>query len=155
VHVQPYRRWAGILIEQQFRNDSVVGQMSLDQDPTRRPIAQDLHAQRDRLMASDALGPVYFMGVPLLAGTEFELGVLGWAVVPRDVLVSMRMKVVGTERITTPAGSFDCWKFAIRVGDDTHYHWVRQSDHLGVRTVRRMSDGRTRELILLREDPTG
>ena len=154
VHVTPYRRWAGILIDQRFRNDSVVGLMSLDEDPTRRPIARDLRGWQNRLIASDALGPVYFIGVPLLSGAEFDLGALGWAVVARDVFVPMHLRVVGAERIETPAGPFDCWKFAIRVGDETHYHWVRQSDHLGVRTVRRLRDGRTRELILLREDPT-
>ena len=152
VHVKPYSRYAGINIDQRFRNDSVVGQMSLDEDPTRRPIARDLRAQRGRLIASDALGPVYFMGVPILPGAEFDVSFLGWAVVPRDVFVPMHMKVDGSERIETPAGTFNCWKFVIRVGRETHYHWVRKSDHLGVRTLRRVSDGRTRELILFRED---
>ena len=64
----------------------------------------------------------------------------------------MHMKVAGSERIETPAGTFDCWKFVISVGGETHYHWVRKSDNLGVRTTRRMSDGRTRELILFREE---
>jgi hypothetical protein len=152
VHVKPYSRWAGINIDQRFRNDSVVGQMSLDEDPTRRPILRDLRGQRERLIASDALAPLYFMGVPLATGAEFDVSILGWAVVPRDVLVPMRMYVAGSERIETPAGTFDCWKFVIRVGGETHYHWARKTDHLGVRTVRRVGDGRTRELILFREE---
>ena len=152
VHVKPYRRWAGIYIDQRFRNDSVVGQMALDEDPTRRPIARDLRRHRERFVASETLAPVYFMGVPLFPGAEFDLSVLGWAVVPNNVLVPMRMKVVGSERIETPAGTFDCWKFVIDVGQETHYHWVRKSDGLGVLTRRRMSDGRTRELILIREE---
>jgi hypothetical protein len=151
VHVKPYRRWAGIYINQGFRGDSVVGQMSLDEDPTRRPIAQDLRAQRGRLIASDAVAPLYFMGVPLLPGAAFDVSILGWAVVPNDVLVSMRMRVEGSERVETPVGGFDCWKLAITVGRDTHHHWVRKSDHLGVLTRRRMSDGRTREIVLARE----
>jgi len=150
--VKPYRRWAGIYIDQRFRNDSVVGQMSLDEDPTRRPIARDLGAERERLIASEALAPVYFMGVPLVPGAEFDVSILGWAVVPTDVFVPMRMRVTGSERIETPAGAFDCWKFVISVGRETHYHWVRKSDNLAVRTVRHMSDGRTRELILSREE---
>ncbi len=154
VHVRPYSRYAGININQRFRNDSVVGQMSLDDDPTRRPIAQDLRAQRGRLVASDVVAPLYFMGVPLAAGAEFDVTFLGWAVVPRDIFVPMHMKVVGSERVATPAGTFDCWKFVINVGAETHYHWVRKSDQLGVRTIRRLGDGRTRELILFREDPT-
>jgi hypothetical protein len=150
VHVKPYRKWAGISINQGFRNDSVIGQMSLDDDPTRRPIRQDLRAERNQLIASDALAPFFFMGVPLLPGAEFDVRVLGWAVVPGDVFTPMHMKVVGSERITTPAGTFDCWKFTIAVGNATHYHWVRKSDHLAVLT-RRASQGRTREVILIQE----
>jgi hypothetical protein len=150
VHVKPYRKWAGIFIDQRFKNDSVVGQMALDEDPTRRPIVHDLRAQRNRLIASDALAPFYFMGVPLLPGAEFDVRVLGWAVVPNDVFLPMHMKVLGSERVATPAGTFDCWKFAISVGEATHYHWVRKSDHLGVLT-RRVADGKTRELVLIKE----
>src|SRR5262245_33923887 len=139
VHVKPYRRWAGIYINQGFRNDSVVGQMSLDEDPTRRPIARDLRGQRERMIASDALAPVYVRGVPLLPGAEVNVTFLGWAVVPNDVFVPMHMTVTESERIETPAGTFDCWKFTIRVGGETHYHWVRKSDGLGVLTRRRMS----------------
>src|SRR5262249_36451353 len=118
VHVKPYRRWAGIYINQAFRDDSVVGQMSLDEDPTRRPIAQDLHAQHARLIASDALAPVYFMGVPLAPGAAFDVTFLGWAVVQNDVFLPMHMTVTGSERIETPAGTFDCWKFVIHVGSE-------------------------------------
>jgi hypothetical protein len=150
-HVMPYRKWAGIYINQRFRNDSVVGQMSLDEDPTRRPIARSLRGERDRLIASDALAPLYFMGVPLLPGAEFDIAILGWAVVPNDFLVRMHMKVAGSERVQTPAGAFDCWKFIITVGRETHSHWVRKSDHLAVLTRRRLPNGNTREVILYRE----
>jgi len=151
VHVTPYRRWDGILIEQSFRNDSVVGQMSLDNDPTRRPIARDLRSARDRMVASDALSPFYLMGVPLVIGTEINASILGWSVVSNDVLVPIQMKVVAAERVTTPAGTFDCWKLAIHVANQTHYHWVRKSDHLGILTRRRLPDGNVREVILTRE----
>src|SRR4030095_14436305 len=97
-------------IDQRFRNDSVVGQMSLDEDPTRRPIARDLRAEREHLVASDALAPLYFMGVPLVPGAEFDVSILGWAVVAHDVLVPMHMKVAGSERVETPAGALDCWR---------------------------------------------
>lgn len=150
-HVMPYRKWAGIYINQRFRSDSVVGQMSLDEDPTRRPIARSLKGERNGLIAADAIAPLYFMGVPLLPSAEFNVAVLGWAVVPRDFLVRMRLKVVGAERIATPAGTFDCWKFVITVGKETHYHWVRKSDHLAVLTRRQLGDGRARELVLVSE----
>src|SRR6185436_18391981 len=115
----------------------VIGQMTLDGTTTRRPIAHDIRAERERLLASDALGPVYFMGVSLLPSAEFDVSVLGSAVVPTDVLVTLGMRVVGSERIATPAGTFDCWKMAITAGRETHFHWVRKSDHLGVLTQRR------------------
>src|SRR5689334_6262539 len=99
VHVTPYRRWDGILIEQSFRNDSVVGQMSLDNDPTRRPIARDLRSARNRLIASDVLSPFWLMGVPLVMGTEVDARILGWSVVQNDVLAPLNMKVVGSERV--------------------------------------------------------
>jgi hypothetical protein len=152
VHVTPYRRWAGIRIDQTFRNDSVVGQMSLDGDATRRPIAHDLRAQRGRLLASDALGPLWLMGVPVIPGATFDVEMLGWAVVPNDVHFPLQLKVVGSERVETPAGAFDCWKLAITDGRSTHFHWIRKSDHLGVLTRRAMPDGTIREIILLRED---
>jgi hypothetical protein len=151
VHVMPYRRWAGIRIDQRFRNDSVVGQMSLDEDPTRRPIAHDLASVKNRLLASDALATLWFMGVPMVMGAEFDVQMLGWAVIPKDVIMPLRMRVVASERVETPAGAFDCWKLAVAMGRETHFHWVRKSDHLGVLTRRRMPNGATREIILLRE----
>ena len=150
-HVTPYRRWAGIRIDQSFRGDSVVGQMSLDQDPTRRPIAHDLRSVRDRLIPSDVLSPFWLIGVPLVEGTVIDTGILGWAVVPNDVLAPLRMKVVGSERVKTPAGTFDCWLMTVSVANQTHFHWVRKSDHLGVLTRRRLPNGNTREVILYRE----
>ena len=79
------------------------------------------------------------------------MAILGWAVVPNDFLVRMHMKVEGSERVQTSAGTFDCWKFSIRVGNATHYHWVRKSDHLAVLTRRPMEHGKSRELILVQE----
>ena len=152
VHLTPFRRWAGIRIDQRFRGDSVVGEMSLDETTTRRPIAHDLRAERRRLLGSDALGIVYFMGVPVAMGAKFDVSVLGWAVVPNDVLVPTQLKVVASESVTTPAGVFDCWKVAITAGAETHHYWIRKTDHLGVMMRRELGDGRVREVVLLREE---
>jgi len=151
VHVAPYRRWAGIQIDQLFRGDSVVGRMSLDQDPTRRQVAGDLRAVRGRLIASDPLAPFWLMGAALAPGTAIDATILGWSVVPNKDLTPVRLAVIGSERIVTPAGTFDCWKMTITVGKETHYHWARKTDHLGVLTRRRLSDGTVREVILTRE----
>jgi hypothetical protein len=151
VHVTPYRRFAGINIRQTFQGDSVIGEMTLTASDTRRPIARDLRAQRGRIIAGEVASPLYFMGVPLFAGAEFEASVLGWAVVDRDVFTSMHMRVVGSDPIETPAGTFDCWKIAITAGNSAHFHWVRKSDHLGVLTQRSVGDGRTREIVLVSE----
>jgi hypothetical protein len=151
VHVAPYRRWAGISIHQFFRGDSVVGQMSLDQDATRREIRGELGAIGDRLIASDPLAPLWLMGVPLVQGSVVDARVLGWFVVPNKDLTPIRLAVIGSERIVTPAGTFDCWKMTVTVGRDSHLHWVRKSDHLGVLTRRRLPNGTIREVILTRE----
>jgi hypothetical protein len=151
VHVTPYRRFAGINIRQTFRGDSVIGEMTLTASDTRRPIARDLRGQRGRIIAGEVASPLYFMGVSLYRGAECEATMLGWAVVDNDVVLPMHMRVVGSERVETPAGTFDCWKILITAGNTSRFHWVRKSDHLGVLTQRSIGDGKTREIILVGE----
>jgi hypothetical protein len=151
VHLKPYSKWSGIHVTQDFRNDSIVGQALLEGSDIHRPIARDLRGRSDGLITSDALALVYFMGVPLRAGAEFNLNYLGWAAVSQDFLMPMRLTVAGDEHITTPAGTFDCWRFVIASGGETRLHWVRKSDHLAVLTRRRLKDGSVRELVLVRE----
>jgi len=132
VHVTPYRRFPGINISQRFDGDSVLGEMSLKDMATRRPIAADVASFRNGLVPSEVLGPVLLMGVALNPTWHATLGLLGWSVVPTDVIHPFAMRVVGSERITVPAGTFDCWKLAVTYTGHTRFVWIRKSDHIGV-----------------------
>lgn len=151
VDVVPYRRFAGISIRQRYHDDSVVGQMRLAENTTRRPIAGDFASYRDRLMASDLLGPFFFMGVPLASGASFDIGLLGWAVVPNDVILPLQMQVIGADSIDTPMGVCDCLKVAVSFAGRVGYDWLRRRDHLGILTRRELPDGSMREISLVRE----
>ncbi|HJU66517.1 MAG TPA: hypothetical protein VJ596_12595 [Gemmatimonadaceae bacterium] len=134
VHATPYRRFPGITIRQRFHGDSVLGEMTISQPPIRRPIARQVRGLGERVIPSEALGRIFLMGARLDATWQAELAFLGWAVVPTDVVYPFSLRVVGSERVTVPAGTFDCWKLAVVVGGKTQWSWVRKSDHLGVMT---------------------
>jgi hypothetical protein len=151
VHVTPYRRFTGINIAQRFVGDSITGQMTLTASSTRRPIAGNLTSSHGRLVPSDALGPVFFQGVPLREGWRADLDLLGWAVVHDDIVHPFAVRVVGSERVTVPAGSFDCWKMSISALGRTSLAWVRKSDHIGVLARNVTPDGRIRDVVLVSE----
>ena len=50
----------------------------------------------------------------------------GWA--------TMALRVVGREKITVAAGSFDCWKLQLGDGRDPSSMWVGAKNHLVVRS---------------------
>ena len=134
VHVRPYRRWNGINIEQRAIGDSIAGRMTLDDVKGVRPIARRLPAAYAPFL-SDALTPIYLATVPLTAQWRGSVTLLGWAVVPNDVLHSVELRVTGEERVRVPAGTFDCWRMTVRyMGGEIDY-WVRKADGLAVRAV--------------------
>jgi len=134
VHVRPYRRWQGIQIQQRMSGDSVNGRMTLDDVHGMRRIARRLPADYAPYL-SDVLAPVYFSTVSLDARWRGSLTLLGWAVVPMDVLHPVELRVTGEERVHVPAGTFDCWKIAIRHGAGGLDYWVRKSDGVAVQAV--------------------
>ena len=83
---------------------------------------------------SDALAPLGLVGVPLAAGWQRSLSILGWAVVPNDVVYPVSLRVVGEERITAPTGEVDCWKLEVVAGKERRTEWVRKSDGVGLRS---------------------
>ncbi len=57
----------------------------------------------------------------------------------------------GEERVTVPAGTFDCWRISIRLGGREIGYWARKRDGLGVRIIDHpTSDARTLETVLVR-----
>jgi hypothetical protein len=134
VHVRPYRRWNGINIEQRAIGDSLSGRMTLDDVTGMRPIASRLRSAYAPFV-SDALTPIYLAAVPLSATWQGSLTVLGWAVIPKDVLHPVELRVTGEERVRVPAGTFDCWRMTITYSGGVVDYWVRKSDGIAVRAV--------------------
>jgi hypothetical protein len=66
-----------------------------------------------------------------------------------DVSFPAMLRVAGAERVTVPAGTFDCWKLSVDAGIGMQTYWVRKSDGVGVRALFE-SEGVVRELVLTR-----
>jgi hypothetical protein len=153
VHESPYRRFARINVVQHFRGDSVTGRMTTDGPSigAGRAIARRLAPELAPYLTG-AFAPAALMAAPLSATWSGSISLLGWAVIPRDVFVPVELRVEGEERITVPAGTFDCWRLSIRFGGQEVTYWVRKSDGLGVRVFDRRDGPATesRETVLTR-----
>jgi len=132
VHEAPYRRYSQITIRQRFVGDSVVGEMSTDSG-VRRPIARQLPVAFGPYL-SDALAPLGLVGVRLSPDWRGSLSIVGWAVVPNDVLYPVTLRVVGEEKLSTSTGLVDCWKLRISAPPEQRTEWVRKSDGLALRS---------------------
>lgn len=150
VHVRPYRRWQGINIEQHFAGDSVTGRMTLDGVDGMRPIARRLPPSEAPYI-SDAFAPVFFTSAPLDRSWRGRVTVLGWAVVPNDVMRSATLRVTGEEEVRVPAGRFDCWRLEVAYSGGSFAYWIRKADGIAIRTEERQRDGGRRIVTLERE----
>lgn len=150
VHVRPYRRWKGINIEQRFSGDSVTGWMTLDGVDGMRPIARRLPATEAPYI-SDVFAPVFFASAPLDRSWRGRVTVLGWGVVPNDVMRSVTLRVTGEEEVQVPAGRFDCWKLEVAYSGGGFAYWIRKSDGIAIRSEERQRDGGRRVVTLERE----
>jgi hypothetical protein len=149
VHVSPYSRFQRINIQQRFAGDSVTGRMNTDGPSigAGRAIARKLDPAFGPYFA-DSFMPLFFAATPLHLNWRGSASLLGWAVIPNDVFVPMTMRVDGDERVTVPAGTFDCWRISIGVADRTISYWARKSDGLGVRMYSDSKITGTREVVL-------
>jgi hypothetical protein len=134
IHVSPYSRYERINVQQQFRGDSVTGRMTTDGPSigAGRAIARRLRPELGPYL-TDVFAPLALMAVPVSATWSGSAALLGWGVVVRDVFVPIELSVEGEERLTVPAGTFDCWRLSIRFGGEEVSYWTRKSDGLGVR----------------------
>jgi hypothetical protein len=110
-------------VEVQFADNKATGKMSMNgQD---RPIAADLGGvlYADGAGANDAIA-----ALPLADGytTTFRnFDIMSQQVKPRQ------LKVVGSESVTVPAGTFDAWKVMITPAEgigETTTVWVNKAD---------------------------
>ena len=152
VHSAPYLKYDRIDVGQRFHGDSVSGRMTIPSRGIARPIARQLPRAFGPYV-TDALAPVFLMGVPLRREWSASVSLVGWAVVPRDVFIPIELRVVGEEFVRVPAGRFDCWRLSVRFFGKEMSYWVRKSDGLGVRSLDQADAGAgvTREVVLVRE----
>jgi hypothetical protein len=147
IRVQPYLHYSGITVRQRLVGDSLTGWMQTDSG-LGRPIARHL-LPRYAPYLSDALAPMLLGGTSLARDWRGSFSILGWAVRNGDVSFPVRLRVVGDERVTTPAGTFDCWTVAVDASIGMQTYWVRKSDGIGVRALV-VRDDVVRELVLTR-----
>jgi hypothetical protein len=136
VHVAPYSRFERINVQQRFLGDSVTGRMTTDGPSigAGRAIARRMPPELGPYL-TNAFAPVALMAAPVSAMWSGSAALLGWAVVPPDVYLRMDLRVEGEERLTVPAGTFDCWRLSIRFDGQQISYWMRKSDGLGVRLL--------------------
>ncbi len=160
VRVSPYLRYRYIDIEQRFAAEGVTGRMQAEANDghvVRRPIAQSLPDDAAPYI-TDALAPLALVAAVPSRGWEGSVSIVGWAVVSRDVSYRASLRVVGEERVTVPAGTFDCWRLVVRARGRALDYWVRKSDGVGVRsldaTPRQGPGGRgARQIVLVSDSP--
>lgn len=147
IRVQPYMHYLGITVRQRLMGDSLTGWMQTDSG-LGRPIVRHL-APRFGPYISDAIAPVLLGATTLGTQWQARFSVLGWAVRDGDVSFPARLRVLGEERITVPAGTFDCWRVAIEASVGMQTYWVRKADGVGIRALLER-DNLVRELVLTR-----
>jgi hypothetical protein len=157
--VAPYNtNYPKLGVTQRFVGDSVVGRMDgegADGHRVSRPIARRLPDDARPVLA-DPFTPVFLGAVELSRGWAGRVTTTGWAVRDDDVLYPIELRVVAEERITVPAGTFDCWRLVVTTGNRVIDYWVRKRDGVGVRsrdvTPRSQRGVRgVREMVLVQE----
>jgi dipeptidyl aminopeptidase/acylaminoacyl peptidase len=119
------------VIEVQFADNKATGKMTMS--GKERPITADLGGS---LFADGAGANVVVAALPLAEGytTSFRnFDIMAQQVKPRQ------LKVVGSEKVTVPAGTFDAWKVEITPGDGGNGErttlWVDKASRQVVKTV--------------------
>lgn len=150
IHMSPYSGYQRINVWQLFPTpDSVTGHMNTEGPSigAGRSFARRVPAASTPLL-SESIAPVFLMAAPLARDWSGSASLLGWAVRDDDVLLPIELRVEGEERITVPAGRFDCWRLSLTFSGRRLDYWVRKIDGLGVRVL----EG-GRETLLTRVSP--
>lgn len=158
IRVTPFLKYSSINVDQRFSGDSISGRMTTEGGDSRgvgRLIAQSL-AEKYAPFITEAIAPVLMRTVPLGPDWSGSFSIVGWAVRKEDVTFPLTLRVIGSERVTVPAGTFDCWKMTITVQGHDIAYWARKSDGVGVLTrdeSRRTTEG-IRGIALVSDKPT-
>lgn len=146
-HVSPMRH-SHLL--QQYSQDSVAEVLHLGPPPK----------ERERTLRGAAILPDSGTGPMLVSWSPYSLEVLtqglpldrGWrgsvysanwvTATPRiPAFTTLDLRVTGTERVTVPAGTFDCWRLEVREGEDKSVLWVSEDNGWLVMRRHTSSDG--------------
>jgi hypothetical protein len=117
-------------VVQRFQRDSLVGWMWSAKSS--RAIARRLPPDQGPFLAGEHMPVIVLQAVPLRTGWSGSASILGWGAVASDLVYPIEFRVVGEERITVPAGTFECWKLVVSAGRREKQLWVRKSDQLVV-----------------------
>jgi len=142
-YVRPMRRH---LLIQQFGRDSVVERFHGDPP-------NEQHFQGSAALPGIARSPLLVawspysidalvQALPLARGWRGSVYSVNWLVY-RDrvpVFTPVDLRVIGTNRVTVPAGTFDCWKLEVRAGFEKALIWVSKDQRWVVLRQRTWSD---------------
>ena len=132
----PYARYDRITIAQFFNGDSIYGKMMSEGGDSRgvgRTFLRRLPNASGPYI-SDAFAPLFFTAIQITPGWRGRISVLGWAVRDTDVFYPIEFRNIGREKVTVPAGTFDCWHFLITSGARRFDFWARTTDGVAVRS---------------------
>jgi len=138
-------------VEQQFVGDSLFGAMESTAPP--RPVKhyrRGLPRGARPFGAGEGFALLYFQSVALGTGWKANISMLGWGAVPADLYYPVRLRVVNTERVSVPAGAFDCWQLIATSRGHTKRLWIRRTDGVIVRTMEAGDRTAVRHEVVLR-----
>ncbi len=146
-YVSPMRRSR---LVQQYSRDSVDELLYLGPPPK----------ERERTLRGAAVLPDHGVGPMLVSWSPHSLEVLvqalplnrawrgsvysaNWVTMGTRLptFTALDLRVTGTERVTVPAGTFECWRLEEREGDDKSVLWVSKDQGWLVMTRHTFSDG--------------
>ncbi|HEV8218466.1 MAG TPA: hypothetical protein VGP95_21600 [Gemmatimonadaceae bacterium] len=125
--------WTALLgparLAAEFRGDSAYGATS--GPPGRRSIAMPVPP---RTMVSGAMLESILRIAPIQVGWEDTVATLSVSLTGASVSPT-RIYVVGEDRVTVPAGTFDCWVVAAQSEGSKGLYWVTKRDPIVVRST--------------------
>lgn len=135
-------------VTQRFVGDSLVGLMR--GSGREHKIARALPPERAPFLAGEGAPLLLFRSVKIDRDWRGSASIVGWGAVPSDLIYPIEIRVVGEERVTVPAGTFDCWKLAITDKRHLQNVWLRKSDLLAVMSRDAdKSPGKVQQIVLL------
>ncbi|MEP6690752.1 MAG: hypothetical protein ABJD07_06310 [Gemmatimonadaceae bacterium] len=128
--------------------DSILG--TIASTARTHPIARELPARFAPFLAGEGAPLLLMQSVRLGPAWTGSASIVGWGAVPSDLVYPIVLRVTGEERVTVPAGTFDCWTLTVTDGRREQRLWLRKSDQLAVMSLdSTRTPGRTQRVVLV------